>query len=182
MCSRNSDTGEVFEKSLNLQTIFNDWICQPHLLIGQNSMQLSKQELLRKTEAAAMEFRKLREQNERHQKEKEAWEMTRADLECKLRESKHDSAQRAASAEQTAKAMSTLFDRETSRLLGQLEESESCRRAADRRILELESELGASIQREQEILRDDSIRLTARNKQLLCLRSMLDRALEALSR
>jgi hypothetical protein len=145
-------------------------------------MQLSKQELLRKTEAAAMEFRKLREQNERHQKEKEAWEMTRADLECKLRESKHDSAQRAASAEQTAKAMSTLFDRETSRLLGQLEESESCRRAADRRILELESELGASIQREQEILRDDSIRLTARNKQLLCLRSMLDRALEALSR
>lgn len=108
-------------------------------------------------------------------------EKNRAELERELRESKYAATKRAASAEQAAKAMSELFEKETSRLLRQLEESEARRRAADRRNQELE-ELVASMRRERLHLQDESQKFSSSSNEVLSLRAMLDKALRALMR
>ena len=124
----------------------------------------------------------MREQVQRHQQDKESWEAVRSDLECRLRESNREASRRAASAEQAAKAMSELFERETARLLQQLDESERRRRAAEHRIMELDAQLSAAIRKDQERKLSSSAELASRNREIASLRTSLDQALSALAR
>jgi hypothetical protein len=140
------------------------------------------QELLKKTEAAASEFRRLREQDKKYRHERESWEAERGVLERNLRDAKREGAQQTACAEKSAKAMAALFERETGRLLLQLEQSEGRRRTAEGRIMQLETQFSAGERRERERADAEAEKLCASKAEAASLRRSLEQALSALAR